>query len=531
MATALALFVSASPPPFEDRTAGSGVDVVLRNWATPQKHQIETMAGGVAVIDFDNDGRPDLFFTNGAEQPGLRKTSRADCNRLFRNLGNWKFEDVTERAGVCGEGYSIAAAAGDFDNDGYADLFVAGVDRNILYRNRGDGTFKDVTAQAGVGNRGRWAAGAGWFDYDNDGRLDLFVVNYVKWDPATEPLCGDPRDRSYCHPKFYEGLPNALFHNNGDGTFTDVSLRSGIAAVIGKGMSVAFADYDGDGRIDAFVANDTAPNFLFHNEGGGKFREVGLTAGIALNDDGRALSSMGSDFRPVDRKQPDLFVTALANETFPLFRNQGRGMFSDATYASRIGAATLLLSGWGAGIYDFDNDGRKDVFAACGDVQDNTERHSSRRSRQPNVLLLDRGGLKFEAREAGPPARHRGAAFADFDGNGSVDVVVTRIGESPALLRNRLGGGRHWLDVRLEGVTSNRDGLGAVVRLVTAAGEQWNQATTAVGYASASDRVVHFGLGGEKQAEAVEVLWPSGLHSRVARPAVDRVLTVKEGAN
>jgi enediyne biosynthesis protein E4 len=516
---------------FEDRSAPAGVTFTLRNSATPEKHQIETMPGGVAVLDYDGDGRPDLFFANGAAQPSLLKSDPSYFNRLYRNRGDGTFDDVTEKAGVRGEGFSIAAAAADFDNDGRPDLFVAGVNRNFLYRNRGDGTFEDVTGKAGVANQGRWAVSAGWFDYDNDGRLDLLVVNYVKWDPAKEPFCGDARAgyRSYCHPKFYEGLPNTLYRNNGDGTFTDVSERAGIARQIGKGMGLAFADYDGDGRLDVFVANDTVPNFLFHNERDGTFREVAFQAGVAMNDDGRALSSMGVDFRDVDNDgRPDLFVTALNNETFPLFRNLGKGLFADVTYPAKIGSATMALSGWSAGAYDFDNDGRKDLFAACGDVQDNTERYSDRRSKLPNLLLVDRGNGRYESLLIGEPAQHRGAAFADLDGDGRVDIVVTALGRAPLLLRNTAGAGNHWLGLRLTGTQSNRDAIGARVHIVTASGEQWNHVTTAVGYASSSEKAVHFGLGKETSVKSIEIAWPSGVVQRLANVAADRYLDVSE---
>ena len=506
---------------FEDVSALSGLDFLLENAATPEKHQIETMVGGVAVFDFDNDGLADIFFTNGAPQPSLRKTGKRFCNRLYRNLGNFHFEDVTERAGLCGDGYSIGVAAADFDNDGFADLYVTGVKQSVLYRNRGDGTFAKVLA-----HDGKWAVGAGWFDYDNDGRLDLFVVNYVRWDPAKEPFCGDLNDRSYCHPKFYEGLSNTLYHNNGDGTFTDVSEPSGIGRHVGKGMAVAFADYDGDGRLDVGVTNDATPNFLFHNEGNGTFREVAFPAGVAMNDDGRALSSMGVDFRPMTGALPNLFITALANETFPLYRNIGKNLFADVTYAMGIGTATMPLSGWGAGIYDFDNDGRKDLFAACGDVQDNTERRSSRQSRQSNLLLLSRADGKFQPQAIGAPARHRGAAFADFNRDGRVDVVVTRIGERPLLLKNMIG--QHWLNVRLTGTKSNRDAIGARVRLLAGGVEQWNHVTSAVGYASSSELAVHFGLGAVTKIDRVEVYWPSGGRQTVIGPSADRELRITE---
>jgi hypothetical protein len=390
------------------------------------------MAGGVAAFDYDGDGLLDLFFTNGAAQPDLTKPDPAWWNRLYRNRGDGVFEDVTAKAGLRGEGFSMGAAAADYDNDGHPDLFVAGVKRNFLYRNRGDGTFEDVTAKAGIHGE-PWSVGAGWFDYDGDGLLDLFVVNYVDWNPATEPVCKDPAsgEVAHCHPKFYTGLTNTLYHNNGDGTFTDVSAQSGIRAHIGKGMSVAFADYDGDGRPDIFITNDTEPNFLFHNDGGGRFTEVAMRAGVALNDDGRALSSMGVDFRDVDNDgRPDLFLTALANETYPLYRNLGKGLFSDFTYRSRVGAATAGTTGWSTGIYDFNNDGRKDIFCANGDLNENAEALSGRKARQSNTVLVQQADGTFDALPAGPPARYRGAAFGDFDNDGRIDAVVTRGGHT-----------------------------------------------------------------------------------------------------
>ena len=349
LAAALVSAPGPAPISFDDVTERSGIDFILRNGATPEKHQIETMVGGVALLDYDGDGLLDVYFTNGAPQPSLVKTDASWWNRLYRNRGDGSFEDVTSKAGVRGEGFSMGAAAADYDNDGRPDLFVAGVGRNILYRNRGDGSFADVTAKSGI-HAEPWSVGAGWFDYDGDGRLDLFVVNYVAWDPKKEPICEDPRtrERLHCHPENYPGLANTLYHNNGDGTFQDVSEASGIRRHLGKGMAVAFADYDGDGRVDAVVTNDTLPNFLFHNEGGGHFREVGLTAGIAFNDDGRALSSMGADFRDVDNDgRADLFLTALAHETYPLYRNLGKGLFGDFTLPLARGGGNCIHYGLG----------------------------------------------------------------------------------------------------------------------------------------------------------------------------------------
>ena len=486
----------------------------LLNSSTPERHQIETMPGGVAIFDFDNDGKPDIFFTNGATQPGLEKTGPKYWNRLYRNLGGFKFEDVTSKAGLAGEGYSMGVATGDFDNDGWIDLFVTGVGKNILYRNRGDGTFEKI-AFPSTG----WSISAGFFDYDGDGRLDLFIVNYVNWDPAREPFCGDKQKgiRTYCHPKYYEGLANSLFHNDGHGKFSDVSVAAGISKHVGKGMGLAFADYDGDGAADVVVVNDTTPNFLFHNLKNGTFEEVGMASGIGRNDDGRALSSMGVDFRDIDNDgRPDLFITALANETFPLYRNLGRGLFKDITYPSRIGQSTLPLSGWSTAAIDFDNDGWKDLFAANGDVNDNTEKFSSMASKQQNLVLWSEGGKAFRAELLPGAGLYRGAAFGDLDGDGAIDVVVTRLNEVPVILRNRAAAGRHWIGFRVP--------AGTTARIRTAAGEQWNQAATAVGYASASDPVMHFGLGAEAKVLEAEFLYPDGTKKKLEDLAADRYL-------
>jgi hypothetical protein len=524
-----ALVAAPSPLTFRDVTARSGLDTILHSGATPQKRQIEAMLGGAAVLDYDGDGLLDIFLTNGAQSPDLVKREPVWWNRLYRNRGGFRFEDVTAKAGLQGEGYSMGAAAADYDNDGHTDLFVAGVKRNTLYRNQGDGTMKEVTAEAGIHHE-PWSVTGGWFDYDSDGRLDLFVVNYVNWNPAAEPVCKDPRsgEAAHCHPKFYTGLPNTLYRNNGNGTFTDVSVQAGIRRHIGKGMGAAFADYDGDGRPDVFVANDTVPNFLFHNDGGGRFSEVAMTAGVALNDDGRALSSMGVDFRDVDNDgRPDVFHTALVNETYPLYRNLGKGLFADFTYRSRVGAATITTTGWAAGVYDFNNDGRKDLFCANGDLNENSERLSGRPSRQPLTALLQQRDGTFEAMRIGPDARYRGAAFGDFDNDGRVDAVIARIGEQPLLLRNESAGGPHWLGLRLVGRRANRDGIGAMIRVTTDAGDRWNHVTTAVGYAGSSDVRAHFGLGSAARA-VVEIRWPGGGVEKLGEIRVDRYVKVEE---
>ncbi len=513
---------------FDDVTARSGIRFVLENSATPERHQIETMPGGVAVLDYDHDGLPDIFFANGAAQPSLKKTSPRFSNRLYRNKGNWTFEDVTAKAGLAGDGYDIGAAAGDYDNDGNIDLFVFGVNHNTLFRNRGDGTFEDVTRKAGLASN-EWAVSAAWADFDNDGKLDLFVVYYCVWDPAKEPWCGTGKVRTYCHPRFYGELHNRLYHNNGDGSFTDVSERSGIAASPGKGMGVAVADYDHDGWMDIFVANDTVPNSLFHNQHDGRFTEVAMSAGVALNDDGVALSSMGADFRDLDNDgNEDIFVTALSSETFTWFRNLGRGLFMDATYKSQIGRISRIHDGWSTGIYDLDNDGWKDIFVACGDVQTNTDQFSDRKPREPNLVLRNLRNGTFDSFLTGSPALHRGVAFADFDGDGRIDAVVTRLNEPALLLRNVTDSGNHWLNLRLKGRTSNREGIGARVILSTAAGQQMNHATSAVGYASSSDPMVHFGLGPESVARQVEIEWPGGQKQVLRNVTADRLVEVEE---
>jgi hypothetical protein len=487
------------------------------------------MVGGVVAFDYDADGRPDLFFVNGNNKaPG-------GSHRLYRNMGNGRFEDATARSGLAaGQAFAIGGAAADYDNDGLPDLFIAGVGQNFLYRNRGGGVFEDVTAKAGMGKTGDWSVSAGWFDFDADGFLDLFVVNYVEWNPEKDPPCTTGGVRTYCHPRYYTGLPNRLYRNNGDGTFTDVSRVSGIAAHVGKGMGLAFLDFDGDGRLDVFVANDTVPNFLFRNEGNGQFREMGLRAGVAFNEDGRALSSMGADARDVNNDgREDLWITANANETFPLFINLGRGLFRDETYPANIGRETMSFTGWSNGIFDFNNDGRKDLFGACGAIDDNTEQFSHRASRQANQILMNAGEGKFTipastgiGRDAG---MHRGAAFADFDGDGRIDIAVSRIGETAAIYRNISEPQNHWLAVRLRGVRANRDGIGAMVRVRGASGlTQWNRVTSASGYASSSPPIAHFGMGSDRQVTEVEVTWPGGQKQIVGDVSVDRVLTITQ---
>ena len=385
-----------SPVRFETKA----LPMVLKNGATGSKYLPETMTGGVAAFDYNNDGYPDIYVVNGAVLPSGKKTDPSFWNRLFRNNGDGTFTDVTETAGVRGRGYSMGVAAGDFDNDGFVDLFVTGLDYNILYRNKGDGTFEDVTDRAGLGGNHGWSMSAGWFDYNNDGLLDLFVTRYVAWNPATEIYCGEakPGYRMYCHPKYYDPLTNLLYQNLGTEHSAMFPASQGSPRMPEKGLGLAFGDYDGDGLLDVFVANDAVPNFLFHNNGHGAFEERAVDAGVAYNDDGKAISSMGVDFRDYDNDgRDDIVVTALSNETYPLYRNLDGRSFADMTYDSRIGPASLPWSGWSAGLFDFNNDGFKDVFVANGHVMDNAELSSSRQSRQPNSVFLSRGDGTFQA--------------------------------------------------------------------------------------------------------------------------------------
>ena len=544
-ALGVALLASSKPSQqsrigFENRQQQSGVTFVLNNGTTVDKPIIDSTLGGIALLDYDNDGYLDIFFTNGASIPGLSKSNPAFSNRLYHNNRDGTFTDVTEQAGVAGEGYSMGAAAADYDNDGWTDLYVTGVNRNILYHNNKDGTFTDVTQKAGVtgifGGKKLWSVSAAWLDYDNDGLLDLFVTNYLEWSPENSRVCGPPGKRLSCPPSLYKGEPNILYHNNGDGTFTDVSEATGIAKCIGKGMGVAIADYDGDGWTDIFVANDNERNFLFKNRRGWGFDEVGVESFVAYTDDGVPVSSMGVDFRDWSNNgRPGLFVTALGGETFPLYRNEDRKLFTMVTYESGIGFATFKMSGWGAGIYDFDNDGYKDLFSANSHVSENADANPQQQYRQPNGVFQNLRNATFRevSAEAGPALRlraaHRGAAFGDLNNDGRVDVVVSAIGSPAELLCNTSTGGNHWIAIETVGAKSNRDGIGTRIKLTGESGlVQYNDVTTAGSYASSSDKRAHFGLGGDTLVKEIELRWPSGTLQVLRDVKVDQILKVTE---
>ena len=516
------------------------IDFRLESSETPERHAPETMAGGIALFDYNNDGNLDIFFTNGADIQTLEKSAPKYSNRLFENDGRGNFRDVTAKAGLSGGGFANGVAAGDYDNDGYKDLFIGGVHGNRLYHNNGDGTFTDVTAKAGLDRPDSqygplWSVGAGWLDMNNDGLLDLFVVNYLAWDIRTEARCeAAPGRYDYCHPKFYKPTPNQLFLNNGDGTFRDVSAEAGIRSHPGKGMGIGIADYDLDGLLDIFVANDKMYNSLFHNKGSGKFEEVAFEAGVALSENGQFISGMGVDFRDIDNDgYPDIALVALDKETFPIFRNLGKGAFADVTQASGMTRLSAPMAGYSPILADFDNDGLKDLFVTRGHVE-SLGYSSVTPVEQPNTVFRNQGGLKLRAltAEAGltaqAPSRHRGSAVGDLNHDGRLDVVTTAISAPAEVWINDSPGGSHWIEFALEGTKSNRDGIGARIKVVAGGVAQYNQVSFAAGYASSSAGPVHFGLGRNATVELVEIRWPSGMVQEFQSVASDQVLKVKE---
>ena len=527
---------------FEDITAQSGLQFVVNNSASGNKNQPETMISGIALIDYDNDGFLDIYLVNGASIPSLKKDSPKFYNRLFHNNHDGTFTDVTEKAGVAGEGYDMGAAIGDFDNDGREDIFVASVTKNRLYHNNGDGTFTDVTEKAGLDNpmfKGErmWAAAAAWVDYNNDGKLDLFVANYCRWQVNKDPVCmNGGRLRAYCHPKFYESLPSTLYRNNGDGTFTDVSQEMGITGKVGKGMGIGINDYDGDGYMDIFVANDNMPNSLFHNLKGKGFEEVAMDAGVAYSESGKAVSGMGAEFRDLDNDGlPDIWHTATELETFPLFQNHGNGIFLDVTGRSGLARSTLPMSGWANGVADFDNDGLKDLFVARGNVLDNIQEFSSRTYAEPNSVFRNLGQMKFEdvSAETGPAmqvaAPYRGAAIGDLFNTGHMDLVVTSLNGNARILRNTTSNGNHWVAFKLVGTKSNKMAIGAQVKITTPDGKsQYDIVSTSAGDGDSRDPRAHFGLASFTTLKEVDIRWPSGVHQVLKDVPADQIHRVVE---
>jgi hypothetical protein len=534
---------SAPRPLFGDMTAKSGIRFKHEASRTSQKYLPESMGGGVAMFDYDNDGWLDLFFVNGAhiQDPMPRGASpdKSDprfWNRLYRNNRDGTFRDVTETAGLQGRLYGMGVATGDYDNDGNVDLLVTNLGGNILYHNDGNGTFTDVTAKAGVGGSG-WCTGACFVDYDRDGRLDLIVTRYVEWDFSSNIFCGEhkPGYRAYCHPDQFNAISYLVFHNNGDGTFTDVSKKCGIAGSPGKGLGIAINDFDGDGWPDVFVANDSVPEQLFRNNHDGTFSEVALMSGLAYDQNGHVFAGMGADFGDYENSGwPSVFVNALANQKYKLFRN-AKGAFDDVTDSIGLGTSTISHSGWGVKWIDFNNDGRLDLFVAQGHVMDNIELTEPRlRYRESPLLLKNEPGRFRDVSEQGgttfqTPIAARGAAFGDLDNDGFVDVAISCNDGTAIILRNQGDSGNHWLTLNLVGSVSNRDAIGAKIRLVPDNGSpQTAFVSTAGSYISASDKRVHFGLGPRRKVQLIEITWPSGTVQRLESMAADQIITIRE---
>jgi enediyne biosynthesis protein E4 len=530
-----------TPGNFVDITAASGVHFQHVASHTSKKYLPETMGAGVALFDYDNDGRLDIFLVNGAplSDPTPKgtipeKTGPMHWNRLFHQKSDGTFEDVTEKAGLQGAGYGMGVAVGDYDNDGFEDLYVTAYGGNKLYHNNGDGTFTDVTSQAGVGGSG-WSTSAAWVDLDNDGRLDLVVLRYLQWD-FDDLWCGDHKEgfRAYCHPDMFKAIAPLVYHNEGDGRFTEVGEKMGLA-IPGKGLGIAIADYDRDGRIDLFVANDSMPEFLFHNKGGGRFEEKGLLSQVAVDEDGRTYAGMGVDFEDFNNDGlPDLVVDNLANQMYAIYQNAGDSTFTYTTRATGMGRISMLHSGWGLRLIDYDNDGWKDLLIAQGHDLDTIELTSPQlHYREPMLLARNTGHGFVDVSAASGGVFHeawaaRGLATGDLDNDGRIDAVVSTNDGPAHVIRNETKTENHWLTLKLVGHKSNRDAIGAVVKIVTPKGSQYATVSTASSYLSSSDKRVHFGLGSATVAGAVEIHWPSGINQVLKDVHADQIRQVDE---
>ena len=520
-----------SPVTFTDITAQSGINFKYAASKTSLKYLLETMGGGVAMFDYDNDGRMDLFFTNGAalKEPMAKdelpdKSQPKYWNRLYQQKSDGTFTDVTERAGLKGVSYSMGAAAADYDNDGYCDLFVTGYKAINLYHNNRDGTFSDVTSKLSINNTG-WSTSAGWFDYDRDGRLDLFIVRYMEWDfESGATFCGGPTSalRAYCHPDNFKGASNILLHQRADGSFEDVSKSSGIADPSGKGLGLAFADFDNDGLTDVFVANDSVRQSLFRNKGDGTFEDIAVLSGAAYDEDGKTFAGMGVDCADYDNDgYMDVFITTLSNEKYAFYRNNGDLSFTYVTNTSGVGQITLLYAGWGARIVDVDNDGLRDLFVAQSHVLDTIEKTTAYlKYKQPPLLMRNTGkGFVNVSATAGTAFKSsvaaRGAAFGDLNNDGQVDAVIAVNDDAPLILRNN-GTRNHWLGISLSG-------FGARVIVTSSSGQkQYFDATNAGSYLSSNDPRIVVGLGAARAVRSIEVRWPSGRVQTIANPPIDR---------
>src|SRR6266700_2527366 len=532
---------NATPAKFSDVTSALGVRFRYESFHTPRKYLIETMGSGVALFDFDNDGRLDIFLVNGAPLADPtpkgtipQKTGPQYWNRLFHQKPGGTFEDATERAGLQGAGYGMGVAVGDYDNDGFEDLFVTAYGGNKLYHNNGDGTFTDVTQKAGVSGSG-WSTSAAWVDLDSDGLLDLVVLRYLQWD-FDDIWCGEHKEgyRAYCHPDLFQPIAPLVYHNDGNGHFTEVSQKIGLSKP-GKGLGIALADYDRDGHIDLFVANDSMVEFLYRNKGDGTFEEVGLLSEVAVDGDGRTYAGMGVDFADYNNDGwPDLVVTDLANQRYALYLNSHDSTFSYASFTSGVARATMTHSGWGVHFLDYDNDGWKDLLIAQGHDLDTVElSYPNLHYREPMLLLRNTGKEFVDVSTASgavfsQPWLSRGMAIGDIDNDGRLDAVVTTNDGPIHILHNETPTQNHWLLVKLVGHKSNRDAIGAEVKLVTAKGPQFATVSTAGSYLSSSDKRVHFGLGSESAAQSIEIRWPSGITQTLKNIHADQILTVDE---
>ena len=526
---------------FVDVTQRAGVNFQYRSSHTSRKYLLETMGAGVALFDYDNDGRLDIYLVNGAPlaDPSPKgtipqKTGPQYWNRLYHQKPDGSFEDVTEKAGLPGAGYGMGVAVGDYDNDGYEDLYVTAYRGNKLYHNNGNGTFTDVTEKAGVEGSG-WSTSAAWVDLDGDGFLDLVVVRYLEWD-FDDIWCGEHKEgyRAYCHPDYFKPVAPLVYHNNKDGTFTEIADKIGLSKP-GKGLGLAIGDYDHDGHIDVFVANDSMFEFLFHNKGSGNFEEVALAAGVAVDQDGRTYAGMGADFADYNNDAwPDIVVTDLANQRYALYQNNGDGTFTYASQNIGVGQMTLAHSGWGVKFFDYDNDGWKDLLIAQGHDLDTIElNYPNLHYREPMLLARNTGhGFVDVSAQSGSvfhqPWVARGMAIGDLDNDGRIDAVVTTNDGPAHILHNETSTGNHWILLKLVGHTSNRDAIGASVTLATASGSQYATVSTAGSYLSASDKRVHFGLGQEKNAQKIEIRWPSGIRQSLNNIHADQILQIDE---
>jgi enediyne biosynthesis protein E4 len=530
---------SAIPVRFTDMRETAKITFQQDSTQTEEKYYLETMGTGVGWIDYDQDGLMDLFFVQSGATD-IYKPSRPLHCALYHNNGDGTFTDVTDKAGVGGEGhYGQGVAVGDFDNDGYPDLYVTGYDRAVLYHNNGNGTFTDVTAKAGVADLGGWSTSAGWFDYDKDGWLDLVVTNYIEWTPKNNLWCGEHRAgyRSYCHPGNYKGQRIKLYHNNHDGTFTDVSDSSGVGKPEAKGMGVVLADFNNDGWPDIAIANDSWPNFLFINKHNGTFEDVSLISGLAASEDGRYEAGMGIDAADVDGDGwQDVYITHLDFELNRLYRNSQDGTFTDETFRSGLGNKAVLMSGVAMKFMDYDNDGWNDILQLNGSMLDNVALyHAEVAYKEPLLMFRNSGKGQFEktSESLGPdfmrPIVGRGLATADYDNDGDIDIVTNNRGDYPSLLRNDGGNANHWLTVQLIGTKSNRDGIGASLKLTSEGFMHVEQAKGGTSYMSASDPRIHFGLGKRTKIDSLEITWPSGHVDLLTNLSLDQITAVKEG--